>query len=305
MRRACGLPLSNATLEAWSRVFCFDLEPLYLTPEWGEKLEGRVLNMTRAEFGGWLRSMPLEYGDAYRPWRVGSAESVTLLTPAQFSRLEPDLQRALNAAQVQLNRGLTFPLEEARGFGIAPEFLERDGVDASLNLRRDAWDALPRDARFAWLESYISEDTTNCLSSSLTMHARKRHRHALTLVGWLPTSGANCFATALAQVTRDRSVAGLWLQAPTLQRALEARGYKEKTFTGTLEADAVLVWRGADGTWAHACAGLGEGLVLNKDAQAWYAPRQIIALDTVLERWREDGLEVVAFTPATTLVTTS
>jgi hypothetical protein len=59
----------------------------------------------------------------------------------------------------------------------------------------------------------------------------------------------------------------------------------------------VIVWRDSSGTWVHACAALGDGLVLNKDSQAWYSPRQMLTVDAVLERWREDGLEVTVLSP--------
>ena len=85
--------------------------------------------------------------------------------------------------------------------------------------------------------------------------------------------------------------------AATLERELHARGFVERPLTAALEPDAVIVWRGADGAAAHACVSLGAELVLNKNAQGWYAPRQILTLETVLESWLEDGLEVCAFAP--------
>jgi hypothetical protein len=44
----------------------------------------------------------------------------------------------------------------------------------------------------------------------------------------------------------------------------------------------------------HACLYLGEGLVFNKDAQSWFAPRQILALETVLKSWKDCFVSVYA-----------
>lgn len=288
-----GLPLSDATLEAWSRIVCFDLEPLFLHEDLRARFEGRAVLMTRAEFGAWARSMSLEYADAYLPWRVADARAVALLPSVEVAALEPELRAALNEAQVRFKRGLIVELERAREFGIANRFLERDSVQDSFLLRRDAWDALPRNAQFAWLEWFVTQDPPSCLSSSVP--GRTRHHIALELTGWLPSSGANCFATVLAYLTADplqrRTVAGLWLQAATFERTLQARGLREQAFSADLESGAVIGWRDQACNLAHACVYIGDGLVLNKDAQSWYAPRQILALETVLERWREDGLE--------------
>ena len=112
-------------------------------------------------------------------------------------------------------------------------------------------------------------------------------RRALGLVGWLPHSGPNCFATALSHgdnnPTRAQTIAGLWLQTETLERTLIARGLVERPLTASLEPDAVIVWRNSSGALVHACVSLGDGLVLNKNSQGWHAPRQILALEMVLE----------------------
>ena len=298
MRHALGLPLPDATLEMWTRHFCFELEPLLIGAALQAALEPHALVMTRGEFDAWSRSQPLEYGDAYQPWNA-HGEFVALLTPTEFSLLEPSLQSALNAAQVSAKRGLIFPLEIARGFGVSQRFLERDASGKSLLLRRDAWDALPESSKFDWLEWHVTQDGNDCLSPALLENPASGR--ALELVGWLPHSGPNCFATALSygepNLARAANIARLWLQAGTFERELHARGLVERPLTAALEPDAVIVWRNADGAAAHACVSLGDGLVLNKNAQGWYAPRQILTLETVLESWLENGLEVCVFAP--------
>ena len=234
MRHALGLPLPDATLETWARHFCFDLEPLFMDAALKAKLEPHALVLTRGEFNLW--SQPLEYDDAYQPWQI-KADFVALLTPAEFALLGPSLQLELNAEQIRLKRGLSFALELARGFGVQQRFLERDVTGDSFLLRRDAWDALPQTARFDWLEWYVTQDGHDCLSPTLLEN--QALRRALGLVGWLPHSGPNCFATALSysdsNPTRAQSIARLWLPIPTLERTLTARGLTEQTFNSNLE----------------------------------------------------------------------
>ena len=294
MRHALGLPLLDATFETWARHFCFELEPVFMDATLAAKLEPHALVMTRAEFEYWLRSQPLEYKDAYQPWSV-SADFVALLTPAEFVLLEPNLRLELNAAQVRYKRGLTFPLELARGFGVQAQFLERDATEDSFLLRRDAWDALPNSAQFDWLAWYVSQDAPSDASSSLINHP------ALTWIGWLPHSGANCFATALSysqpNLARAQSIAQLWLPSETLTRELGARGFVEQPFEHLLEPGWILAWRNSSGALAHACIGITHNLVLNKDSQAWYSPRQILELDTILERWSDVAPLPTVFAP--------
>ena len=116
----------------------------------------------------------------------------------------------------------------------------------------------------------------------------------------MPRSGPNCFATALSHgesnQARAQNIARLWLPILTLERTLIARGLVERPLTASLEPDAVIVWRNSSGALIHACVSLGDGLVLNKNSQGWHAPRQILALEMVLESWAEDNLEVTVFT---------
>ncbi len=51
----------------------------------------------------------------------------------------------------------------------------------------------------------------------------------------------------------------------------------------------VLVWRDDNVRVQHAAVSLGEGFVLHKEAQGWYAPRQVSRLDETLTRWQDDG----------------
>ena len=299
MRRVLGLPLTDATLETWARNFVFTLEPLYLSADLAQRLEPRFLTMTRAEFGACSES--LEYSDAYQPWNA-RGEFVALLTPSEFSSLEPDLRLELNAAQVSAKRGSVFPLETAREFGISQQFLERDAAGDSFLLRRNAWDALSQALQSDWLASYITEDGADCVASSLAMNIIERHRRALALTGWLPNSGPNCFATALSVIepneTRAANIARLWLQTETFLRELERLGLHEGTFNANLKPGSVIAWRNAEGTLLHACAALSDGLVLNKNAQSWHAPRQILTLEAVLKSWEEDGLTLSVFARA-------
>ena len=57
----------------------------------------------------------------------------------------------------------------------------------------------------------------------------------------------------------------------------------------------VIVWFDSSNLAQHACAVIAPGLVLNKDAQRWGAPRQILTLESVLENWEEDQLELRVF----------
>jgi hypothetical protein len=181
-----------------------------------------------------------------------------------------------------------YPLEIAKRFQVPTEFLERDAVDDQCILRFDAWNALPQPVQFDWLEWSISSDGLTGLESN----------HPL--VGFSASSGPNCFAAALAAVHPNQEqaleIAQDWLHQPEFFQALETLGYTApEPWNGSLlQPRAVLLFKQPSGDFVHATAHLGDGLMLNKDAQSWHKPRQVLRLEDLLERWREDGLELWA-----------
>jgi hypothetical protein len=109
------------------------------------------------------------------------------------------------------------------------------------------------------------------------------------------SSGANCFATVIAGLTPDlpesKGISQTWMLEDEFLKALEILGFRD---SGKLELpvkpNSVITWH-IDRT-IHACLALEFGLVLNKDAQSWFAPRQILRLENVLKTWTEDASDL-------------
>jgi hypothetical protein len=45
----------------------------------------------------------------------------------------------------------------------------------------------------------------------------------------------------------------------------------------------------------HACYVCASGLALNKNAQAWFAPRQILPLSHIMTAWQEPQLHITLY----------
>jgi hypothetical protein len=133
MRQLLGLPLPDSILHRWSGQMVFALEPLFLPLGLAQNFD---VPLTRAEFGQWIRLQPLEYADAYQPW-CANGDWVVLAQHLPAAPLP-----SINAAVVASKRGLVFPLELAKGFGVPEHFLERDTSGDQFILRLDAWNAL-------------------------------------------------------------------------------------------------------------------------------------------------------------------
>lgn len=313
MHKIIGCRVETPTLEAWSRHLVFEREPIFLTDAAREWLGPEMLALTRAEFAVLSGSLGLAFKDAYRTYSVSNdATRVMLFSSEEFHLLSLETRARLMRLQTQLDRGQVYPisfvLRVLRDFPSAMGFLESDTFDTDagphVGLRYDAWWRLSTRVRHAWLEHFVSQDRSVCLSARLSGRMLQsitgKHPSIVSeLIGsFASRSGPNCFATTLAAVTNSltiaRSISGLWLPAESFLRELTERGFHPRAplKNARLESGDVIVWFDADHRARHACYALTPEMVLNKDAQAWYAPRQLLPLETVVKGFSDDGFDV-------------
>jgi hypothetical protein len=287
-----GCEVDNATLEAWAKILVFEQEPIFLSDESRQKLPESVTVISRDDFN--QRDDSLEFKDAYLTYSVGAAPWVAMLEAAQFRMLEPALQTEIMTLQSELGRGQIYSLEFAQKI-LGSEFvkLEPDVFTDRVAIRSDAWWSLSKNARHDWLEAVVIKDGLQAFPlETITNPIVQELANSFAT-----SSGPNCFATALASVTDDlkeaRAISLLWLHQEPFLDGLQSRGYS--VTTNQPDTGDVIVWFDSSNLAQHACAVIAPGLVLNKDAQCWHAPRQILKLESVIANWAEDQLEVRVF----------
>ncbi len=291
----CEVPIS--TLEAWSKIFVFALEPFFLNSSSRGLLPGTIL---RREF-----KPSLEFSDAYLTYLIPKeAEFVVLLEPQDFRLLPREIQAELMAIQKHLGRGQFYNLGFVQNvFGEIPASLESDVFEDHFVLHFDTWNDFPADIQYQWMAAYVSSERQNCLSSQMPENTwAALPEQVRRLAGtFSSTSGANCFATVIAGLTPDllesTRISNLWMLERGFLAGLKAQGFHD---AGQLEfaskPNSVITFLNSSGVNIHACLTLEFGLALNKDAQSWFAPRQILRLQDVLNSWQEDSVEVRVWT---------
>jgi len=158
------------------------------------------------------------------------------------------------------------------------------------------WRVLNPSFREHVLLSFVTEDRLPCCRDALPQ-AQWEQLNAL-LPGVRPLlgtfaheSGANCLSTVLAAFGVP-SVEDTWLHGEPFMRWLEGHAVQtdEMDPLGT-----VLVWRDAQARVQHAAVALGNGWVFHKEAQAWFAPRQVVRLEDAWAHWSSPEGTVSAY----------
>jgi len=309
-----GCPITDALLEHWSGHMVSPTAPFYLTDGDLPLLPPGAVLLTRAELAADYSDLPLEARDSYATYQVDrSTLWAALLDDRALLALSPTARRSLLRTQWRLGRGQIYSHELARELcgrqdaALDPWTIDTDDGD-KVALHYATWTGFSADVRRRWLAWFVADDRPHCVAASLDKSAwaamgepsRAVARH---LAGsFLPHSGPNCFSTTLAAtlptVARADAVARLWLHPVPFARTLAAQGFRHTPLEGPIEAvvpGTILVW-GDDATVAqHACFVPATGWALNKDAQGWFAPRQLLPLATVLDRWRDVGVAPILY----------
>jgi hypothetical protein len=311
-----GCPLPEETLAVWSRLLVADVEPYFLIEGDYHMLPSDADPVPRADF-----TLPGEdegLRDSYRFWAVDRKASwVWAVSPERRQRLSGKFQHRLNLRQWELGRGNIYDIDwvercvEPFTETIAMGWSNIETPDGwKILLRSDYWwDVLPERGRWAWLAQIVQDEAlADCQSSRLDLldwqRLEGRFPAIRTLAGtFVARSGPNCFSTTLAllgEPSQAAETASRWLIQPELLEALNGLGYRAEPVQGDVQGrdlapGTVVGWTDSAGTLQHAFTYLGEGLVLNKQSQCWWHPRQIVPFRVAWESWAADGLSPLLF----------
>lgn len=284
--------VSGALWERWSAQFAPSVQPFYVSDELALRLPP-LPRWTRAEFRA--LQLPLTFTDTFQAYAVSpDASWVFLLGEDAYRALPPTLRAALLREQRRHRRGLVEELNEGPVGAPGLRDLCAPFADDGLFVWWPRlWQTLSPAARQNILVGFVTDDRLPHCGDHLTPSHWPRVRQVLPgvepLAGtFADQSGPNCLSTALAALGVP-GVADLWLHGGPFERWVQAMTVdsSEVDVLGTL-----LVWRDAAGQVQHAAVALGEGWVFHKEAQNWWAPRQIVPLEATLQRWDEPAWTV-------------
>lgn len=300
-----GVPVSTKLVKSWVKLLVYPVAPFFMIEAFKHQVNSLVL--THSEFRATIQD--LSFHDSYTTYAISSeATWVTLLHSQELQNFPEEIRLELLQLQAKLGRGQIYIFDDYKDL-LKDDELEQAQIytfdfegKMMLELNHTLWHNFSFETQQRWLAKFISEDRSDCLSGTLSKnkweHINKHFPALKHLLGFTDRSGPNCFATTLAamlDVEQAKNISSLWLQTETFLRAIQERGYKKSdpSPNENLPQGSILVWEDKQ-SLQHACLYLGEGLVFNKDAQTWFAPRQILKLESALNNWKE--FQVYAYT---------
>lgn len=307
--------VSQAQLKQWANHFVVQSAPFFLTDTLRSRLPPEMVVLKRQALVH--LNYPLWFHDAYTTYSVRAhCQYVTFLRKADLLELAPNLRTELLYTQWQCGRGQIydwetvspfFKEEQAKNSAIFGCTATPEGIKFVLDF--SVWQQMAHKRQVEWLYHFMALNQhpyPTLLPGEVDCWAIKPLSRSLILNlanTFASDSGPNCFSTTLAAITENpviaQTISTLWLHPEPFMQGLDTRGYRAvgiEQATYAALVDAVCLWRNQQGIAQHACYVIGNGIALNKNSQAWYAPRHLAYIDDIINYWREDELSMSVYT---------
>lgn len=303
MLNLLGCTVTHDCYAAWQRHVVADPEPIYLTDKLLSLLPPGMPVLPREQSAH--LGLSASQLDTYASFRVSrEATWVTRMASSLLDELPPENRYQLLAEQRTLGRDLVYTVAEVESL-LPPEVIERHAWQADdgrlIAMHGALWATLTEAAKWRWITGFVTRYATPYAIVPATQVPTLAPWVAAAANTFCASNGPNCFSTALAAATPDaalaESISSLWLTAEGFVEGLAQRGYREYPAADEhlLVADTIVVWWDDERVARHACTIIADGIALNKEAQTWYAPRQLVPIEAVIAAWADEGYHRTLF----------
>ncbi|UTT42262.1 hypothetical protein [Exiguobacterium aurantiacum] len=243
--------------------------------------QASVLIIPRAEFDAHPSYRDVRVANAYTYWTIDREVPYVLHAPPRWMEtLTPEMRRDVLTYQVQVGRGLVFPVSDDMFIDQSSSVVMWDDTP-HLVLHRSVWQTMTDATRRRLTMTYAGaweEWTTSPIPPTCPDHVKR-------LANTFPVnSGSNCLAATLFAVTGEDWIASQWVHPGTFLQTLGQADYAQVE-TEIRESGDVLTFVDEAGRIQHATYCIGNGLFFNKNGQTLFNPWKLIQERDLFEAW--------------------
>jgi len=263
-----------AQLASWTQIYVPEFDVFYLKDRFDFENMSEVVLYSAAEFFGDPKYQDIELNNAFEYWkRSKDVQYVMIAPPHWFGRLPETQKRMLNQQQVELNRGLVFPLPLGE-----LTFGEEYVASGHVVLCNELWAAIDRDQ---FLLAVAKEwDDGICLEMPADTP-----EHLRDFADSYPDkSGGNCLGAAIFALCGDAEIANVWLHQEPFLAALRDNNYHEIPDDSHSGGD-VVVGYDKNRKIQHAAYCVTTDCYFNKDGQSFFNPWKLVSRETLETEW--------------------
>lgn len=283
---------SNDQIKSWIEKYIPEKDMFFIDKENLPLFEGeisRALLIPKAEFLNHATYKQIQLVNSYEYWNLSKEVEFVIVASANWiTELAPAKKEKLLQIQVNMNRGLIFPLSYFSG-GSLPlkDNIVKTEEGESVVVCANLWEKLAFSTKAQVLKKYaqqwddwVSEEASVHLSAMI-----KKYANTFPIA-----AGSNCLSATLFAISQQEWLIHEWVHPQTFKEMLR-RTHRLIETEELIEGD-VAVWETDEGQVQHASFHVGNQLFFNKNGQTFFNPWKIISFDELQAEWRQYSLEI-------------
>lgn len=283
---------SNDQIKSWIEKYVPEKDMFFIDKENLPLFEGeisRALLIPKAEFLNHATYKQIQLVNSYEYWNLSKEVEFMIVANANWiTELAPAKKEKLLQIQVNMNRGLIFPLSYFSG-GSLPlkDNIVKTEEGESVVVCANLWEKLAFSTKAQVLKKYaqqwddwVSEEASVHLSAMI-----KKYANTFPIA-----AGSNCLSATLFAISQQEWMIHEWVHPQTFKEMLR-RTHRLIETEELIEGD-VAVWETDEGQVQHASFHVGNQLFFNKNGQTFFNPWKIISFDELQAEWRQYPLKL-------------
>ncbi|AYC28486.1 hypothetical protein [Paenisporosarcina cavernae] len=281
---------TDEQLAMWGKTFVPPLDIFFVKEEIVKDLAchlDQVLLMPREEFNEHTSYKQILYANSYEYWNVSEEGTFVIVAhPEWVTSLPHDVLEKLLQLQIELERGLVYPIEIFEDVHLFPlEYIVRWKEKQYVVFQGKMWCQLTSEVKNAALLAIANEweiVTEQDITIELPDHLNK---YANT---YATTGGSNCLSSTLYAVRGVEWRLHEWVHPRTFIAGIVRAGYERLSMNEEpYHSGDIIVWENSDGVVQHASYHIKDDLFFNKNGQTFFNAWRIIRGEDLRKVWSD------------------
>ncbi|MGK8829081.1 hypothetical protein ACRS8Y_03755 [Bacillus paranthracis] len=304
-------------LNKWIKQFLPEYDLFFFPKKYGAVVKhftSNTLLMPKEEFSNHTIFNNINSRNSYQVWNIHKdIQFVCVANPILIMQWDKETRESIFRIQFEVNRGSIYEwdmiecvLEDIPSPSSKTAILQHVSpysftYDSKryISMQKSLWDNLHKEFQYKFLLLLTKQFV---YQTSLSKEQIKKFENSFPHIApyfnsFSSVNGANCLAATLASICSEKSEAKWiimkWVHDNSFLKGLQIKQYRLKSASiDSLQPSDILVWKNEKNKVLHASFHLGGGYFFNKNGQSFFNPWQLVHIESLLNTWENERIEV-------------
>ncbi|WNV17462.1 hypothetical protein [Bacillus sp. SI2] len=312
-----SIQIETNILNKWIEQFLPEYDLFFFPKKYGTVVKhftSNTLLMPKEEFSNHTIFNNIDSRNSYQVWNVHKdIQFVCVANPSLIMQWDKETRERIFQIQFEVNRGsiyewdmiecvlegITSPSSKVTILQHVFPYSFTYDSKRYISMQKALWDNLHKEFQYKFLLLLIKQFVyQTSLSEEKIKKFEEKFPHIAPYFNTFSTAnGANCLAATLASICSEKSevkwIITKWVHDNSFLKGLQIKRYRLKLVSiDSLQPSDILVWKNEKNKVLHASFHVGDGYFFNKDGQSFFNPWQLVHIETLLNTWGNERIEV-------------